>query len=91
MAIQKKTTPKKTTPKNAARKSRAKKPTAPKRDVTVATTMDSCPRCGESVSIQLVHSYFGGKKLYRCWSETCKSDGVRPGKGRQFVVMPKKN
>ena len=48
----------------------------------------SCPRCGETESIILTHSYYGGKKSYRCFSEDCKKNGAQQGKGRPFVILP---
>lgn len=63
-----------------------------KREATIVTRKKdgvvTCPHCGETTSIQLAHSYFGGKKRYACWSEQCKAHGKTPGRPRFFVIMP---
>lgn len=46
----------------------------------------TCPRCGSSESIDLKRKSTAGVGYYFCWSEECKSSGVRPGRGRSFVV-----
>ncbi|MFA5321394.1 MAG: hypothetical protein WC373_01865 [Smithella sp.] len=45
-----------------------------------------CPRCSEKVSIQLEKTFTSGTRYFRCFSEECKKNSVRPGRGRGFVV-----
>jgi len=66
------------------------KPAVPpkkRREPCIVAKSGKCPRCGEAKAIILMHSYTGGKRLYRCVSEACKAKSIT-GKGRQFVVMP---
>lgn len=59
-----------------------------KREDNIVTTQVRCPNCGEDTSILCVQTWFGGKKRYLCYSETCKNSGKRIGKGRYFILMP---
>ncbi len=67
----------------ARRQGKVRKP----RETTIVTNELRCPHCGEDTAIVLEHSYFGGRKRYRCWSETCKAHGKVKGRGRPFLIM----
>jgi len=51
----------------------------------IVTKEKRCPICGETAAIRLDRSYFGGKKIYQCFSENCRpiKAGYPP---RSFVV-----
>ena len=77
------TTPKKTTVYNVQK---VKKVEPQKREAYKVAVKPECPRCGEKVSLVLEKTSTAGQRYYRCFSEECKKNSVRPGKGRGFVV-----
>lgn len=77
------TTPKKTTVYNVQK---VKKVEPKKREAYKVAVKPECPRCGEKVSLVLEKTSTAGQRYYRCFSEECKKNSVRPGKGRGFVV-----
>jgi len=66
--------------------SRVKKEKRVKREPYIAGKSPCCPRCGEAVAIQLEKTSTAGVRRYRCFSEECKKNSVRPGRGRGFTV-----
>ena len=76
---------KKTTPKKRAKRRPGDKRKA-KREANIVATGPKCPRCGETEWVHLEYTSSSGVRRYRCYSETCKANSVRPGLGRGFVV-----
>jgi len=57
-----------------------------KREAYISGVAPRCPRCGETVAIVLERTSTAGVRRYRCFSEECKKNSVRPGRGRGFTV-----
>jgi hypothetical protein len=67
------------------------KAAAPRREPNLVATVAPddparCPRCGETEAIVLRATRTSGLRLYLCMSEACKASGLRPRRGRGFLL-----